>query len=147
MINDIIDGISVKLNGEFGDAYAIHSEDIKQDLIEPCFFIAFLNADQTQRLGKRYFKRHLFDIHYFPSSTTARNSEINGVSERLYEALEYITTKPDTVDESLLRGFEMNSETVDGVLHFFVSYNFHVNRVEVPADGMETVTVNNGLKG
>lgn len=39
MINSIIEAISVSLNGEFGDDYEIHMEEIKQGLKEPCFLL------------------------------------------------------------------------------------------------------------
>ena len=46
MINKILDAISNALNEEFGDEYEIYSEDIKQDLKEPCFFIICLNPSR-----------------------------------------------------------------------------------------------------
>jgi hypothetical protein len=54
MINSIIEAISVSLNGEFGDDYEIHMEEIKQGLKEPCFFIACLNPTNNLFMGKRY---------------------------------------------------------------------------------------------
>lgn len=38
MITEIIEAISVALNSEFGDEYEIHMEEIRQGLVEPCFF-------------------------------------------------------------------------------------------------------------
>lgn len=48
MINAIIEAISVALNGEFGDSYEIHMEEIEQGLEEPCFFIFCLNPSSDQ---------------------------------------------------------------------------------------------------
>ena len=56
MINAIIEAISVALNGEFGDSYEIHMEEIEQGLEEPCFFIFCLNPTNDLFLGKRYFR-------------------------------------------------------------------------------------------
>ncbi|WP_334303291.1 phage tail terminator family protein, partial [Clostridioides difficile] len=39
MLNNIIDGISVKLDKSFGEKYTIYSEDVEQGINEPCFFI------------------------------------------------------------------------------------------------------------
>ena len=44
--NMLIEAISIALNGEFGDEYEIHMEEIKQDLKEPCFFIQSLKPEQ-----------------------------------------------------------------------------------------------------
>ena len=42
MLNNVIAGIAIALNEEFGDDYEIYTEEIKQDLKEPCFFITLL---------------------------------------------------------------------------------------------------------
>ena len=121
MVNDLIDGISVKLNQVFGDGVRIYSESVKQGLKEPCFFIAVLNPTQNPMIGARYFREHPFDIHYFPSKDGG-NQEIQDVASKLFDALEYITL----LDGDLVRGTEMHYEKVDDVLHFFVKYNMFV---------------------
>ena len=42
MINSIIEGIAIALNGEFGDDYRIYVEKERQDLKEPCFFVSII---------------------------------------------------------------------------------------------------------
>ena len=37
--NDIIDGVSIKLNELFGEKYTIYTNNVKQGLQFPCFFI------------------------------------------------------------------------------------------------------------
>jgi len=143
MVNDLIDGISVKLNQVFGDDYRIYSENVNQGLKEPCFFIAVLNPTQSQVIGLRYFKEHPFDIHYFPSSKDGGNQEIQDVASKLFDALEYITL----LNGDLVRGTEMHYEKVNDVLHFFVKYNMFVHKQVEAADEMETLTVNNDVKG
>ena len=142
MINNIIDGISIKLNQVFGDSYGIHSEDITQGLQEPCFFIAAMNTTQTTMIGKRSFRQQQFDIHYFPS-VTDNNAELQGIASDLYQAMMWITL----LNGDVVRGTSMNHQVVDGVLHFFVQYNMFVNAVEVPEEAMGDVTVTNNLKG
>jgi len=141
MITDLIDGISIKLNQVFGDGKQIISDLVKQGLKEPCFFIAVLNPSQTQVMGNRYFRQHPFDIHYFPSKQ-GDNEEIQSVASQLFDALEYITL----LNGDLVRGTEMHYEKVDDVLHFFVQYNLHVRKI-VESENMETLTVNNDVKG
>ena len=58
MINALIEAASISLNGEFGDGYEIHMEEIKQDLTEPCFFISCINPASSLFLGKRYFREN-----------------------------------------------------------------------------------------
>lgn len=42
MINEIIKGVSMKLNATFGAGYKIYQNDVEQGFKEPCFFIAVL---------------------------------------------------------------------------------------------------------
>lgn len=140
MLNDIIIAISKKLNLEFGDAYTIYDESVKQGFDEPCFFIMLLKPTQTQVVGKRYFREQPFDIHYFPS-TEDKNKEMNDISDRLNDAMEYVTLN----DIDILHGTSLNHQIVDGVLHFFVNYNFHIYKLPDVTDNMEELKVNNGV--
>ena len=139
MINELIDGISVKLNAVFGDGKNIYSEKVEQGLEVPCFFIALLAVSQTPRLKGRYLRRHSFDISYYPEAT-AINSEMEAVADSLFEALEYITL----ANGDKLRGAAMSYKIADGVLRFFVSYEVHVVRVEALED-MDSISVGAGL--
>ncbi|HBH3416838.1 TPA: hypothetical protein KSJ58_004077, partial [Clostridioides difficile] len=47
MLNNIIDGISIKLDKTFGESYTIYSEDVEQGINEPCFFIVPLNPSKV----------------------------------------------------------------------------------------------------
>ena len=124
MINKIIDGISLQVADSFGDGYKIYTEQVKQGLKEPCFFIICVNPTNNQVLGNRYFRNNLFCVQYFPSSNEPK-AECNSILDDLYHALEYIT-----VDGKLIRGTKMHGELVDGVLNFFVNYDMFVYSVE-----------------
>lgn len=131
MINKIITGISQALDTEFNsesEEYTIYTEGIEQGLDEPCFFIFSLKPSSKQLVGNRYERKYPFDIHYFPKDEDNYNNEINEVTERLFTALEYIS-----VDDGLIRGTNMNAETVDNVLHFFIDFNMIVKK-EIPKD-------------
>ncbi len=141
-INDISNGISIKLNQSFGDGYKISDENIEQGLDEPCFFILSLSPSQTQMLGNRYHKNNPCVVHYFPS-TVDKNKEMHGMADQLFDVLEYITL----INGDVLNGTEMHYEIVDGVLEFFVNYNAFVIKVTEAVDSMETATIDSGLKG
>lgn len=140
MTNSIIEAISTALDAEFGEKYEIHMEEIKQGLKEPCFFIVSLNPTTELFLGKRYFKTNNFCIQYFPESAK-KQRECNDVAERMNWCLEYIT-----VDGDKCRGTKMHNEVIDGVLNFFVSYNFFVYKQEV-GDVMCDMESRNSVKG
>lgn len=139
MVNDLIDGISVKLNQVFGDGVRIYSESVKQGLKEPCFFIAVLNPTQNPIIGARYFREHPFDIHYFPSKDGG-NQEIQDVASDLFETLEYITL----LNGDLVRGTNMHYEVIDGVLHFFVTYGLYVTKKDILEEDLMGELIHHG---
>lgn len=137
MINDIINGIAIKLNEVFGSGYKIYKENIKQGLKEPCFSIVHIETMDRAKLPNRYLRENSFDIHYFPKSTDNPKSEMYSVAEKLLIELEYIT-----VLDNLCRGAKMRYEIVDGVLHFFVNYDLFVKKQIIDGEYMEELTIN-----
>ena len=134
MVSKIINGIAGELHTVFGEKCRIYRDDVEQGLQEPCFFIVPLSPARRQILGRRYRQDNPFDIHYFPSQTEQRQSEMDMVADRLFETLEYITLE----DGALLRGTGMRYEIIDNVLHFFVDFNCHLFRQE-EKENMETL--------
>lgn len=141
MLNEIIKGVSMKLNTSFGNGYKIYQNDVKQGLKEPCFFIAVLQPELSPLLGTRRMNRNPLDVQYIPSDP-GENAEMFSVAGKLVEALEFITLPGG----DLLHGTKMNYEVVDGVLHFFVNYNLPMIR---PRDEtyMETLETDVGTVG
>ena len=121
MIKKVIDGICLALSSRFEDA-EIYTEAVKQGLEDGSFSIVCLNPTNTKFLGNRYFRTNQFCIHYFPK-TSEPKSECLEVLEILNEALEVIE-----VDGDYIRGTNMTNEMDEGVLHFFVNYNFFTIR-------------------
>lgn len=140
MTNTIIEAISTALDAEFGEDVEIHMEEIRQGLTAPCFFIVSLNPTTELFLGKRYFKANNFCIQYFPESAKGQR-ECNGVAERMGWCLEYITVNGDKC-----RGTKMHHEVVDGVLNFFVEYDFFVYKQEAN-EVMGDMESHNTVKG
>ena len=121
MIQKVIEAISTALYQQYG--YENHMEEIKQGLKEPCFFIACIDQSTKRYPSSRYKKQNQFVIQYFPESRDAPNAECLEVADQLQWCLEDIT-----VDGDILHGSDMHSEIIDGVLNFFVSYNFFVRK-------------------
>lgn len=140
MLNEIIKGVSMKLNTGFGSGYKIYQDGLKQGLQPPCFFIAVLQLEFTPLLGKRFMSRNPLDVQYFPTES-GKNSEIFTVADELMELLEFITLPNDDV----LHGTKMNFKVVDGILHFFVNYDFTMTR-PTQQDDMETLNLDVGTQ-
>lgn len=133
MTKKIIGGISKAIISEFGKNYAIYSEEVRQGFKQPCFSIKLINSSYQKGIGGRYKYINSFVIRYFPSKAL-KNQDINDVSKRLFKCLELIDAG------RILRGTDMHSEkgsainlnglssdyeNGDGILNFFVNYDFH----------------------
>lgn len=140
MINDIIDGIAEALNKAFGAECTIYKESIPQGFKEPCFSIVHIMGENVPYLTGRYLKKNRFDIHYFPTPGYQEKEEMYDVENKLHFVLEYITVSDKNKLDNLFRGTKMSSEIVDGVLHFFVSYDRFVGVQEPELPRMETLT-------
>jgi len=124
MINRIVEAISLALNNEFGDGYKIYTEEVTQGMENPCFFILCRTPKNTQFFNKKYFRSNMFCIQYIPSSENVK-TECNAVTEQLFQCLEYLW-----IDGSLIRGTKMEPEMKDGILFFFLNYDFFVYKKE-----------------
>jgi len=121
-VNDVINAVSGQLAEHFPNMPR-YGEEIKQGLNAPCFFIKLLSGSQTREVGRRYYRTQMMDIHYFPNPAKDQNEDAWDMAERLNDILEYIP-----FGSGVFRGSRMRGEIVDGVLHFFVNYDFHVMR-------------------
>lgn len=145
MIEEIVKGISRALYGAFGNDYTIYKDDVPQNFKEPCFSIVHLRGNVDKKSPTRYFEHNLFDIHYFPKDELKSRTEMHSVVESLFLSLEYIN-----VLDNLCRGTKMSYEIIDGVLHFFVTYDMFVIKDVIKESSMETLEhkpkleVNNG---
>lgn len=127
MENDIVKGIAKALRDTFGPGYRIYQNDIEQGFQTPCFFILSMKATPSP-LGKdRFLLKSPFDVHFFPEDEKD-NAAMQSVAWQLWQALEFITLPGG----DKLHGTSMNWEVQDGVLHFFVSFNMTLRRIDFP---------------
>jgi hypothetical protein len=134
MVDKIMAAISKTLDTEFGSEYEVYfSEDVRQGMEEPCFFIALLNSARVQRVGLRYRQDNPFAIHYFPSKKQ-NNFEMVKIAQRLLDVLEVIQLH----DGDLIRGTGTNFSINDGVLQFFIDYNVYLKK-EIDTTDMRTL--------
>ena len=140
MISGIVAGIAKALYLEFQDSVTIYDESIEQDFKEPCFLISTIKAAESKVLNRRYKFSQSFVIQYFPKSKRNVNEEMYRVADRMVGALEYIE-QLGTEEKTTLRGKDRNYKIVDGVLNFFVDYNFFAYVVVEEPPFMEVIKI------
>lgn len=132
--NDIIDGISLKLNELFGDNYKIYTNNVKQDLEVPCFFVKSLPSNKKVLIGNRYENSLNLVIHVMLEDSEDKAEKLNDIADKLYE-LEYITLS----NGDILKGFDMKTEESDGVLLFFITYKYFTYKTNTEDVKMENL--------
>ena len=139
MLSRVVSAISNTLEKTFPEV-EIYVNKIKQGFEEPCFFIDLLNPSEKQIIGNRYLRSYLFDVVYFPKKKSSE--EIFEVLDKLYSVFEYI----ELDDGTLIRGIERSSREEDRVLHFFITYEMFIYKLDEEKPKMKKLDVNNGLK-
>lgn len=136
-VNIVRDSVITALGQCFPNINA-YGEESDQGFEEPYFYVKLFPVSQNQLLGQRYQRNHSFDIHYFAGT----NEALHDMAEQLYDKMELIS-----VDVDLIRGTGMRHQIVDGVLHWFVDYNFQVMRSVEPDPLMQSMKQEGYLRG
>ena len=139
MIKNIMDAIAIKLHEVFDDEYEINQEDVAQGLKEPCFLITLVDYSKESLLQSRTKRLVPFDILFFPSNGVLQCYE---VADQMMNELENIKL----LDGDTMHGTKMKTEVVDGVLHFFVNYNFIGIVDNGPLENMGSIEIESGTK-
>ena len=141
LVNETIKGIANKLYNLFGGSYKIYSENIKQELKNPCFNIVTLSVGRRDLVGERYIYEQSFDIHFFPRKLGCRD-EMLEIRDTLLHNLRFIKL----LDDSYLYGTNIRGEIVEDVLHIFVNYDSIIVDVKKVNEYMGNLEINGGIK-
>mgnify|MGYP000034465622 CR=1 FL=1 len=142
VLTEVVNGISTALYKATG--CPVFTEEGKNNITFPCFYVSLLNDEREQHLDKRYMSEHDFDIRLFfnDADEVTDVDTAAEIAEVLYDVLEYITVSTG----QKLRGTKMSNRITDGVLHFFVSYDFFILKPREPGTKMQTLDFNEGVK-
>lgn len=142
VINPIIAGISIKMNELFGDGYKIYDNNVNQGMEKPCFFINFLDGEESRQIGLEI--RSYLDTLHFDITGFAENDDratLNDMIDKLYD-LEYIKLENGV----LIRADKMKPKIEDEVLHFFIDYKVFVNKKDDESIKMDNYDYNEEVK-
>lgn len=141
MINCLIKGIASKLYEVFKNI-TIYTEKVPQGFVTPSFYIKCLTHNDELKLFESKKKITRFDITYFPSKDSLENErEINGTLAKLVDNMRVIQAEGHKI-----KGFDISNEKVDGVLHYFVSYNITLlkDKININMEDLKERTDVNG---
>lgn len=141
MVNDVLNGIITKLRAINTEKVNIYTDEHKQGLVLPCYFVRLLNYTAERVVGDRYKVHFYFDIEYHSASDNAVTREYNEVMSALCLQLEYIT-----IDGKLERYSSLSCEIQDKVLHTFVEYDLFLRLVPEQIEKMMVLIHHHGVK-
>jgi len=133
VVNELTQSIARAIRKEYQTQH-IYTEQIPQCLKKPCFFIHCISNAEQNAIDLRFLAQHTFVISYFPLKG---NAECWEVQQKLHRLLELIALQ----DSSLIRGTHRRAEMRDGVLHFFVDYDFYMYKQKQPEEYMRGLKV------
>ncbi len=142
MYNDIMDAVTCRLNELFGDGYEIYTDEVEQELHEPCFFVQFLEPSEKPMIGLRAFRNTGMCIQYIPKEGSQKSRDLNQMASRLMDGMELVTLPGG----DLLRGTSKSTKVSDGILNFFVNYNMFIIKKKDTEGAMETIRVKGGTQ-
>lgn len=116
----------------------VYGEQIKQGFQEPCFFVQVMESRTIKEVSNRYSQSIPVDVQYFADT----NRELLDVIAKLIECLEYITLQENLI----IRGFNISYKVEDGVLHFFITYKFHMLKRQMVQPDMKQLQREEELK-
>lgn len=118
--------------------WPVYDERMSQGFKEPCFFVLLLPSSHEKIRDNRYQRSHSFVIHYFHNESY---EALHAMAEQLYSLMDLIPfgAKP-------IRGKAMSHSIVDGVLQFYVRYDFHVLQEQPPGVKMQKMNQEGWLK-
>lgn len=125
MVNDLLNAITIRLHETFGDDYKYYLENIKQNLVKPCFTIDTITSMKRSTSPVLYDRTVPIVIHYFNDSKTDVKKTGYDVAEKVSECLEYLPMLG-----TLLRGYDISWQFVEDVLQIFVTYKFTARNIQ-----------------
>ncbi|MEG2596973.1 MAG: hypothetical protein RR977_00985 [Oscillospiraceae bacterium] len=137
MINYMIDAAAKKLFDSFLRKIPVYTEQVRQNVQTPCFFVEGGVLSEKRIVGNRYRLQMPLRISYYPPKN-GHQSDLHQMGENLTNTLEYLTG----ADGDKFRGTGMRAEIANDMLLFSVKYETFAYKslAENPLP-METLTL------
>jgi hypothetical protein len=140
MVNSLLNAITKQLGTKFGTTYHYYMEDFEQNFTKPCFTVDMRLPVQRSRSPVSYDRTMPVVIHYFTNNEKTKKRELYDMAEQIFECLEYLNYQ-----DGLIRGEDISWRITEGVLQFFITYEFKTTRIDLDQDQMETLEESNSL--
>lgn len=136
MIKAIRYGITTALHAMFGDEYNIYIDKLEQGYENPCFFVSLVDWYSDELIMGREKVHTQFNVTFFPRNEDEPTDECYEMIPKLRECLRMIELE----NGDLHRGIDMDAKVADGLVQFYVTYNFETIEQQESDNSMESFT-------
>lgn len=141
MIRSMVNALAKRLK-EIFPGCNIYDEFVKQNLLEPCFYISVISSDIKKEMDNRYRFRTSLDVSYFNGKHNEEmNDDFYNIIQKFYENIEVL--------EAGLEKYRINGKqhrVVDNVLHFLLDIRVNLIKEKVSDVYMQTLVEEARLK-
>lgn len=141
VVRSLTVALSTGLEGVFNKP-CIYQDMLPMGYRSPCFFVNHVDTQVQLKLFNRYRVVANYDITYHPEGRKFNSKEFSDVAEKMTYGLELIQLE----DGNYVRGNNIRYEVQDGVLHFFITFDFFVIRAKDRGTKMQVLHQRYGLK-
>ena len=141
----VVRSLTVALSKGLEDVFdnpRIYQDMLPMGYKSPCFFVNHVDTQVQLKLFNRYRVVANYDITYHPAERKFNSKEFSEVVEKMTYGLELVQLE----DGNYVRGSNIRYEVQDGVLHFFITFDFFVTRAKDRGTKMEKLYQRYGLK-
>lgn len=116
---DILKSVGAAIAALFDYNTAVFTEAIPNENTAPCFFIQETEHFCERSVGNRFLHKSRLCVTYYPESKFAKRAECEKIARTLFVGLEFVDS-----DEGMLHGIEKHYEIKDGVMRFYLGFDY-----------------------
>lgn len=141
MVKEIMHGIGAALYAMFGDEYQVCIDRLEQGFNNPCFFVSLVDWYNDELIMGREKWHTQYNVTYFPENEDAPTDECLEMIPKIKDCLRILELESG----DKMRGIDMDAKIVDGIVQFYVTYNFEtISENSGTAMASYTERTNNG---
>lgn len=116
---DILKSVGAAVTALFDCNIAVYTEAVAAECAVPAFFVRETEHFCERSVGNRFFHKSRLCVTYFPENKYNKRSECEKIAKTLFVGLEFVNS-----DEGMLHGIEKHYEIKDGVMRFYLGFDY-----------------------
>lgn len=116
---DILKSVGAAVAALFDGNIAVYTEAVPAECAVPAFFVRETEHFCERSVGNRFFHKSRLCVAYYPENKYNKRAECEKIAKTLFVGLEFVNS-----DEGMLHGIEKHYEIKDGVMRFYLGFDY-----------------------